>query len=89
MGYKNYSRNAMLMQLVFLTLFLMFTDMVMKSEKNAINENWKPSFLSDDEFSQLMLEALDGFMIVFSQQGHILYTSDSVISLLRHLPVRS
>eukprot|EP00057_Strongylocentrotus_purpuratus_P018080 XP_011672554.1 PREDICTED: circadian locomoter output cycles protein kaput [Strongylocentrotus purpuratus] len=61
-------------------------DMVMKSEKNAINENWKPSFLSDDEFSQLMLEALDGFMIVFSQQGHILYTSDSVISLLRHLP---
>ena len=66
----------------------MSTDMVMKSEKNAINENWKPSFLSDDEFSQLMLEALDGFMIVFSQQGHILYTSDSVISLLRHLPVR-
>lgn len=25
-------------------------------------------------------------MIVFSQQGHILYTSDSIISLLRHLP---
>ncbi|KAJ8027899.1 Neuronal PAS domain-containing protein 2 [Holothuria leucospilota] len=62
-------------------------EMALRSEENAIKENWKPSFLSDDEFSQLMLEALDGFMIVFSQQGHILYTSDSIISLLRHLPV--
>lgn len=61
-------------------------EMALRSEENAIKENWKPSFLSDDEFSQLMLEALDGFMIVFSQQGHILYTSDSIISLLRHLP---
>lgn len=74
--------------MLFVSTLFISTDMVMKSEKNAINENWKPSFLSDDEFSQLMLEALDGFMIVFSQQGHILYTSDSVISLLRHLPVR-
>ncbi|XP_071846569.1 uncharacterized protein [Apostichopus japonicus] len=61
-------------------------EMALRSEENAIQETWKPSFLSDDEFSQLMLEALDGFMIVFSQQGHILYASDSIISLLRHLP---
>ncbi|XP_022091506.1 circadian locomoter output cycles protein kaput-like isoform X3 [Acanthaster planci] len=60
-------------------------DNTLKSE-TSIKEKWKPSFLSDNEFSQLMLEALDGFLIVFSQQGHILYTSCSITSLLRHLP---
>ncbi|XP_033114013.1 circadian locomoter output cycles protein kaput-like isoform X2 [Anneissia japonica] len=61
-------------------------EIALKSAKNAIKEDWKPSFLSDDEFSQLMLEALDGFMIVFNPEGRILYASDSVTSLLRHLP---
>lgn len=34
-----------------------------------------------------MLEALDGFIIVFSSDGNIYYASESITSLLGHLPV--
>ncbi|XP_072913917.1 circadian locomoter output cycles protein kaput-like [Hemitrygon akajei] len=51
-----------------------------------IRQDWKPSFLSNEEFTQLMLEALDGFLIALSVDGNIIYTSDSVSSLLGHLP---
>ncbi|XP_041357806.1 circadian locomoter output cycles protein kaput-like [Gigantopelta aegis] len=57
-----------------------------KSRAHEIKQNWKPSFLSNDEFSQLMLEALDSFLIVFTKKGKILYVSESVTSLLGHLP---
>ncbi|WAQ99737.1 CLOCK-like protein [Mya arenaria] len=57
-----------------------------QAQVNEIKENWKPSFLTNDEFMHLMLEALDSFMLVFTQQGIIMYTSDSVASLLGHLP---
>ncbi|XP_050419534.1 neuronal PAS domain-containing protein 2 [Patella vulgata] len=53
-----------------------------QSQAHEITEDWKPSFLSNDEFSQLMLEALDSFVMVFDQQGKILYVSESVTSLL-------
>lgn len=59
----------------------------MRSRIHEIHENWKPSFLSNEEFTHLMLEALDGFIIVFSSDGNIYYASESVTSLLGHLPV--
>ena len=33
-----------------------------------------------------MLEALDGFIIVLGTDGHILYTSESMASLLGYMP---
>ncbi|XP_016062651.1 PREDICTED: neuronal PAS domain-containing protein 2 [Miniopterus natalensis] len=51
-----------------------------------IQQDWKPSFLSDEEFTQLMLEALDGFIIAVTTDGSILYVSDSITPLLGHLP---
>nr|XP_056717976.1 neuronal PAS domain-containing protein 2 [Euleptes europaea] len=49
-------------------------------------QEWKPSFLSNEEFTQLMLEALDGFVIGVTIDGIIMYVSDSITSLLGHLP---
>ncbi|XP_051159877.1 circadian locomoter output cycles protein kaput isoform X2 [Leptopilina boulardi] len=57
-----------------------------KSRIHEIQEDWKPSFLSNEEFTHLILEALDGFIIVFSSNGRIYYTSESVTSLLGYLP---
>lgn len=42
--------------------------------------------LSNEEFIHLILEALDGFIIIFSGKGNILYISESVTSLLGYLP---
>ncbi|XP_031619632.1 circadian locomoter output cycles protein kaput isoform X2 [Contarinia nasturtii] len=61
-------------------------DMTMRSRIHEIHENWKPSFLSNEEFTHLMLEALDGFIVVFSSDGNIYYASESITSLLGHLP---
>ncbi|XP_060089799.1 neuronal PAS domain-containing protein 2 isoform X2 [Heteronotia binoei] len=49
-------------------------------------QEWKPSFLSNEEFTQLMLEALDGFVIGVTTDGIIMYVSDSITALLGHLP---
>eukprot|EP00062_Callorhinchus_milii_P001059 gi/632935756/ref/XP_007891228.1/ PREDICTED: PAS domain-containing protein 1 [Callorhinchus milii] len=57
-----------------------------QTEACEIRQDWKPSFLSNEEFTQLMLEALDGFLIALSADGNIIYVSDSVSSLLGHLP---
>lgn len=57
-----------------------------QSAANEIKEDWKPSFLCNEEFAQLMLEAVDSCLVVFTQQGSVLYVSDSVTSLLGHLP---
>ncbi|XP_059507254.1 neuronal PAS domain-containing protein 2 [Stegostoma tigrinum] len=57
-----------------------------QTEACEIRQDWKPSFLSNEEFTQLMLEALDGFLIALSADGNIIYISDSVSSLLGHLP---
>ncbi|XP_054157741.1 neuronal PAS domain-containing protein 2-like [Oppia nitens] len=45
---------------------------------------WKPSFLVNDEFIHLMLEALDSFLIVLeaNTSGRIIYMSDTIYSLL-------
>ncbi|XP_075161247.1 circadian locomoter output cycles kaput protein Clock isoform X2 [Haematobia irritans] len=57
-----------------------------RSKVFEIQQNWKPSFLSNDEFTQLMLESLNGFIIVFGSHGSIFYTSDSVTTQLGYLP---
>ncbi|XP_071436616.1 neuronal PAS domain-containing protein 2 isoform X1 [Pithys albifrons albifrons] len=57
-----------------------------QTEISEIQQDWKPSFLSNEEFTQLMLEALDGFIIAVTTGGSILYVSDSITPLLGHLP---
>ncbi|KAF3691191.1 Circadian locomoter output cycles protein kaput [Channa argus] len=57
-----------------------------QSESTEIRQDWKPPFLSNDEFTQLMLEALDGFFLAIMTDGNIIYVSESVTSLLEHLP---
>ncbi|XP_026563340.1 neuronal PAS domain-containing protein 2 [Pseudonaja textilis] len=57
-----------------------------QTELCDIQQEWKPSFLSNEEFTQLMLEALDGFIIAVTTDGSIMYVSDSITPLLGHLP---
>uniref|UniRef100_H3BY27 Circadian locomoter output cycles protein kaput n=1 Tax=Tetraodon nigroviridis TaxID=99883 RepID=H3BY27_TETNG len=57
-----------------------------QSESTEIRPDWKPPFLSNEEFTQLMLEALDGFFLAIMTDGNIIYASESVTSLLEHLP---
>ncbi|KFQ47057.1 Neuronal PAS domain-containing protein 2, partial [Nestor notabilis] len=45
-----------------------------------------PCFFHNEEFTQLMLEALDGFIIAVTTGGSIIYVSDSITPLLGHLP---
>ncbi|XP_038563873.1 neuronal PAS domain-containing protein 2 isoform X4 [Micropterus salmoides] len=61
-------------------------DMTAQNETCDVRQDWKPSFLSNEEFTQLMLEALDGFLIALTTDGNIIYVSDSVSSLIGHLP---
>ncbi|XP_058792136.1 circadian locomoter output cycles protein kaput isoform X2 [Phymastichus coffea] len=61
-------------------------ELAIRSRAHEIQEDWKPSFLSNEEFTHLTLEALDGFIIVFSSSGRIYYASESVTSLLGYLP---
>ncbi|CAG9855665.1 unnamed protein product [Phyllotreta striolata] len=61
-------------------------EVTVRSRLNEIQEDWKPTFLTNEEFTHLVLEAVDGFIIIFSTSGQIHYTSESVASLLGHLP---
>ncbi|XP_034935432.1 circadian locomoter output cycles protein kaput [Chelonus insularis] len=61
-------------------------EIAVRSRAHEIQEDWKPSFLSNEEFTHLILEALDGFIMVFSSNGRIYYASESVTSLLGYLP---
>lgn len=64
------------------------TEVTMQSHcQETAQEDWKPSFLSNEEFTHLMLEALDEFIVVFTIYGKILYVSENVTSLLGHTPV--
>ncbi|XP_034036388.1 circadian locomoter output cycles protein kaput isoform X2 [Thalassophryne amazonica] len=57
-----------------------------QSESTDIRLDWKPPFLTNKEFMHLMLEALDGFFLAVMTDGNIIYISESVTSLLEHLP---
>ncbi|XP_074028259.1 circadian locomoter output cycles kaput protein Clock isoform X1 [Leptinotarsa decemlineata] len=61
-------------------------EITVRSRINEIQEDWKPTFLTNEEFTHLVLEAVDGFIMVFSTTGHIYYASESIASLLGHLP---
>ncbi|KAJ8396779.1 hypothetical protein AAFF_G00013780 [Aldrovandia affinis] len=61
-------------------------EMSAQTESCEIRQDWKPSFLSNEEFTQLMLEALDGFLIALTTDGNIIYVSDGVSALTGHLP---
>ncbi|KAJ3589666.1 hypothetical protein NHX12_010509 [Muraenolepis orangiensis] len=61
-------------------------DMSAQNDSCDVKQDWKPSFLSNEEFTQLMLEALDGFLVALTTDGNIIYVSDSVSSLIGHLP---
>ncbi|XP_056252896.1 neuronal PAS domain-containing protein 2 isoform X9 [Seriola aureovittata] len=61
-------------------------DITAQNETCDVRQDWKPSFLSNEEFTQLMLEALDGFLVALTTDGNIIYVSDSVSSLTGHLP---
>lgn len=69
-------------------IFICILEVAVKSRVHEIQENWKPSFLPNEEFTHLILEALDGFLIVFSTSGAVQYVSESITPLLAHLPVR-
>uniref|UniRef100_A0A8C4R4K6 Clock circadian regulator a n=1 Tax=Eptatretus burgeri TaxID=7764 RepID=A0A8C4R4K6_EPTBU len=57
-----------------------------QTETNEEQQDWRPAFLSSREFSQLMLEALDGFLMALTTDGNIIYVSESVTPLLQQLP---
>ncbi|XP_059844618.1 circadian locomoter output cycles protein kaput [Hypanus sabinus] len=57
-----------------------------QSVASEIHQDWKPAFLINEEVTQLMLEALDGFFIAVTADGSIIYVSENVTSLLEHLP---
>lgn len=63
-----------------------YNEVTVRSRINEIQEDWKPSFLTNEEFTHLVLEAVDGFIIVFSVSGQIFYASESIMSLLGHVP---
>ena len=72
-----------------LRIKILLTDFTEKScspQADEIQTDWKPQFLSTEEFTHLMLEAVDGFIIVLGTDGHIMYTSESLASLLGYLP---
>lgn len=58
------------------------------SKMNAVESSqedlWRPSSLSHDEFAQLMLEAMDAFLIVIeaTEDANVVYTSESMLPLL-------
>jgi len=48
--------------------------------------SWKPSYITDDEFSIQMLEALDAFIVVceVDDEARIIYSSDTLTNLLNY-----
>ncbi|KAI5641366.1 PAS domain-containing protein [Phthorimaea operculella] len=61
-------------------------EVTVRSRAHDVQEDWKPAFLSNEEFTYLVLEALEGFVMVFSASGQIYYVSESITSLLGHNP---
>uniref|UniRef100_UPI00358DF25F neuronal PAS domain-containing protein 2-like isoform X2 n=1 Tax=Myxine glutinosa TaxID=7769 RepID=UPI00358DF25F len=64
----------------------MHKELSAQTETNEQQQDWRPAFLSSREFSQLMLEALDGFLMALTTDGNIIYVSESVTPLLQQLP---
>lgn len=71
----------------YLTFFIIFLELAVRSRAHEIQEDWKPAFLTNEEFTHLILEAVDGFIIAFTTGGQVIYVSRSITSLLGYLPV--
>ena len=56
------------------------------SQQKEVNEQWKPPYISNAEFSQLMLESLDGFLIAICKSGQVIYVSENITPVLGHTP---
>lgn len=85
---KNHNGRLTALPLLSLsTLKCLISEATDRSKVFEIQQDWKPAFLSNDEYTHLMLESLDGFMMVFSSMGSIFYASESITSQLGYLPV--
>ncbi|EDO47679.1 predicted protein [Nematostella vectensis] len=49
-------------------------------------EGWQPPFVSDPELCQLIIEAMDGFIMSIDSSGSISFVSDNITSQLGYLP---
>ncbi|XP_060077643.1 circadian locomoter output cycles protein kaput-like [Ylistrum balloti] len=56
-------------------------------EKKMAPKKWKPNFLSSDTLQQCLIEAAGGFLMVVTHTGIVVYVSESISSILGHLPV--
>ena len=56
------------------------------SQQKEVTEQWKPPYISNAEFSQLMLESLDGFLIAICKSGQVIYVSENITPVLGHTP---
>ena len=54
-------------------------------QAEEIKEDWKPPFLSNEEFTHLMLESLDGFIIVLGTHRQIQYFQIDRYSICRQI----
>lgn len=61
-------------------------EMVERSRMHEIHKDFKPAFLSNEEFTRLIFEALEGFLFVFSDTGRICYASEGITASLGHAP---
>ncbi|CAD7682868.1 unnamed protein product [Nyctereutes procyonoides] len=55
-------------------------------ETSRERSNWIPSFQSYEDFKCKTLQSLDGFMIILSTDGVIIFVAGNITSLLGHLP---
>lgn len=67
--------------------FIIFLESVVRNKAHEISGDFKPNFITNDEYLHILLDALDGFLITFSSNGNILYSSYSICSLLGYLQV--
>lgn len=54
----------------------------------ALDPKFKPCFLSGGEILSFILEAHDTFLIIISESGRILYSTELITSLLGHMQTR-
>ncbi|XP_072812605.1 circadian clock protein PASD1 isoform X3 [Vicugna pacos] len=55
-------------------------------EMSQEKSSWIPSFQSYEVFNHMTLQSLDGFMIIVSTDGVIIFAAESIFSLLGHIP---
>lgn len=55
---------------------------------NSDGKEWRPYFLKKDDLGGLLLEAVNGFLLVIAtSSGKVIYVSDGIEKILGHLPI--